>query len=200
MIHDRTTPLEPVASPTAELERRLNQLEDVVASLCDTSSLEKRIADQVASRLTQHELLLPPLPPPAPSNAPTAAVARPAPLATFAEPPPTRGAAPPLWSRLFAGWVSEHSLIRDLWWDLRMFWRMLRDPGYTTSLACKIGPLAILIYVFILPKIAQYVNWLFPSVQLGIIGIFLDVLLLYVAFKIVHRELRRYHDYRTRFR
>lgn len=200
MIHDRTTPLAPATPPTADLEQRINQLEDVVASLCDTASLEKRIADQVATRLTQHELLLPAVPAQASAPTPTPAVARPAPLATFAENPTPVAAPPPFFSRLLAGWVSEHSLVRDLWWDVRMFWRMLRDPGYTTSLACKIGPLAILIYVFIMPKVAQYVSWLFPSVQLGIFGILLDVLLLYVAFKIVHRELRRYHDYLTRFR
>jgi hypothetical protein len=196
----------------AEVERRLSQLEDVVASLCDTAALEKRIADQVASRLTQHEIFLPavdkaspesasvsPSSPDAGQRAPSAAaIARPAPLATFAELP---GSAPvPLWQRLFAGWLSPHSLLRELWWDLRIFWRMLRDPSYSTSLACKLAPPLILAYVFILPKLTPYVSWLVPSVQLGIFSILFDVVLLYVAFKIVHRELRRYHDYLTRFR
>lgn len=215
MIHDpikaSTAPRPTPTPPLAEVERRLSQLEDVVASLCDTAALEKRIAEQVATRLTQHELFLPALdktpaepsrlasPSADPSRSASAAtVARPAPLATFAElpgPPPV-----PLWQRLFAGWLSPHSLLRELWWDMRMFWRMLRDPSYSTSLACKLAPPLILVYVFILPKLTPYVSWLVPSVQLGIFGILFDVILLYVAFKIVHRELRRYHDYLTRFR
>lgn len=217
MIHDpikaSTAPRTSLTPPLAEMERRLSQLEDVVASLCDTTALEKRIADQVASRLTQPELYLPALDKAssatdslslsssdsgqsAPSAA--AAVARPAPLATFAELP---GSPPvPLWQRLFAGWLAPHSLLRELWWDLRMSWRMLRDPSYSTSLSCKLAPPLILIYVFIVPKLTPYVSWLVPSVQLGIFGILFDVVLLYVAFKIVHRELRRYHNYLTRGR
>ncbi|HMP03899.1 MAG TPA: hypothetical protein PKC45_15510, partial [Gemmatales bacterium] len=195
--------LPPMLNPEGlpDLEDRVQLLEDAVASLCDSSTLEERIAERVAVRLTQHDLLLPPVATSGSSSA-TQTVARPAPLATFAENPVPAPSARSVLTLAgwFQGWLSEHSLLRDLWWDVRMFWRMIRDPGYMTSWAFKFGPLAILIYVFILPKVAQYVSWLLPSVQLGIVGTLLDVLLLYVGFKIVHRELRRYHDFLTRFR
>lgn len=213
-------PAEPPPPELAEVQERVDRLEDAVAALCDTQSLEERIADRVAQKLTQHEIQLPPLPQPqptAPTGASASALSAPsptsasasapkvqgvasgsAPVAAFAEPPAAPARAP--LASLFWGMLPETSLLRDLWWDARAFWKMIRDPGYQLTWSCRTVPLAVLFYVFIMPKLTPYLGWLVPQATLGIFGIFLDIFLLYLGFKIVQRELRRYDEFALKYR
>lgn len=192
-----TTPVPPEG--WSDVEQRMERLEDAVAALCDTQSLEDRIAERVAQKLTQHEIQLPPMPVKVkPQPLPPAA-----PLAAFAElpeaaagTPPARKPNPGLLFRL----LPETSLLHDLAWDARTFVRLMRDPGYQTTWSFRTLPLAILAYVFILPKVAPYLGWLVPQVSLGIVGLLLDVVLLYLAFKFVQRELRRYDEFARKYR
>jgi hypothetical protein len=176
-----------------ELEQRLQKLEDVVAAICDTQTLEDKVYQRVTDRLVS-ERPAPAAPqappqdelPPHPSEAEIAPPKPP--TATFVPP-----AAPPA-----ASWLTELTLIGDMWFDVRSFWRMLRDPLYPTSKLAK--------FVVIAPL--AYLTWtmLFGFHQ-GILGSFvgyvvdavLFVPFLYLTIKVWARELRRYRDFAARY-
>lgn len=216
-------PPEPSSVPAelTEVQERVDRLEDAVAALCDTQTLEERIAERVALKLTQHEIQLPPLPQgsaaasaPPPSPAPAAAVKvqataiakeGPAPVAAFAEFPseglPTapQASRSPLVSFMW-GLVPETSLLRDMAWDGRTLMKLLRDPGYQLTWSFRTLPLTVFFLVFIYPKVSPWLGWLVPQVTLGLIGVVVDIFLIYFAFKIVQRELRRYADFAAKYR
>ncbi len=214
----------PTPQPEEEVADRLQRLEDVVAILCDTKQLEERIVQQVTTRMTQTDILLPPvesLPkraivdqveaPPLMETR-SARVERPSspPVATLAEfqlPPIAPKPTPPSLTsksgpamRLIGAVVPESSLLRDILWDMRMLTRLLRDPGYVTTWTFRIVPLLSLFLVLVWPKLSPFIGWMLPAVQLGIFSIVVDLILLYVSYKIVDREIRRYYEFCLRYR
>jgi hypothetical protein len=205
----------PVSAGRSDVEQRIERLEDVVAALCDADGLGERIAERVAQKLSHGE------PRPAADDAPRSAPSpaplklqatplpkeRPLPTATIVEftlPPEAPTGTPPVPSSnpsgFFWGFIPETSLARDLWWDMRTFVRMVRDPGYTATQAFRLVPLLILFFVFIWPRLAPHLVWLVPQASLGIFGLVADVLLIYVGYKIVQRELRRYDEFAAKYR
>ncbi len=192
------TTMEPAVPPFAnpggeELEQRLQRLEDVVAGLCDTQVLEDRVRERVLEQLraeietlkgqkaakpaaeefTDGESSPKPLPRSEPPLAALAAASRPVPP----PPEPTR------------------SLFREVAWETRTLFQMVRDPFYRMSWAAKL--------VLLLPM--GYMLWSlivgFPA-KIPLIGYVLDFVIIsviaYVVYKVFGRELRRYREFTTR--
>lgn len=214
-----TTSLTLVPEPSpdlVEVQERVDRLEEAVAVLCDTDTLEERVAERIAQKLTMREISLPPLPNPAalpgltpvsePLKVQPVPLKEAAPLATFAEfslPPAHQPLAEKPKVSLSASFWSllpQTSLLRDIAWDGRTLYRLWRDPGYLSTWSFRTLPILILLFVFLWPKLSPYLGWLVPQVSLGLIGMFLDVVLLYLAFKIIQRELRRYDEFAAKYR
>jgi hypothetical protein len=161
-----------------ELESRVQRLEDVVAALCDTQALEERITSRVAEQLARRP----------PEESP-AAVAPPAPVAEHAAAPgPTPAAA----SRSAWGFF-DLPLLGDVWWDLRMTWRLLRDPLYQVSWIGRLVPLAALAYLVIGSVWAAVAGQGIP-----VLNLLDDLVVTYIGLKVLGREVRRYHDFALR--
>lgn len=206
---------ERLSVPAQLLEDRVQRLEDAVALLTHHVSwdeTERTTAQSPAARIGQDsvpnvpdplaEAPLPramPIPPP-----PTASLAEFS-LPAFAEPAPRASrlnsvlrpiqSAMPLATSVVNKVLPASSLWRDLWWDLRTSWRMMRDPYYPMSTACKIVPLFAVFYVTIWPLLSSWS---------GIIGTvmnyFVNAVVIYVAFKVIQRELRRYYEFTEKYR
>jgi hypothetical protein len=172
--------------PVEELEQRVQRLEDAVAALCDTQAIEDRVAARVSEHLAK----------------------KPAPLPAPASPPPTAALAPyeheesPSFRATVAQGVfstmtspDTYSLLGEMWWDIKSFWGMLRDPLYPMTWLARL--------IVLLP--AAYLVWAtfagFHNGVLGFIGFAIDLVLLlpfvYVAFKVWGRELRRYREFQA---
>jgi hypothetical protein len=198
--------------PATLLEDRVQRLEDAVALLThhvQWDESESTTPDPIAR--IKHEPVLDhlegtpapraiPIPPP-----PTASLAD-FTLPTYAEPPVARvsplasvlqpiQSALPLATSTVNRLLPASSLWRDLWWDVRTAWRMVRDPYYPMSTACKVVPLFALFYVTVWP---WFSSWS------GIIGTVMNYLVntivLYIAFKVIQRELRRYYEFAEKYR
>ena len=200
------------SAPAQLLEDRVQRLEDAVALLthhvqwdeADTTTQEPlaRIAhipvpDPLEEKPAPRAM---PIPPP-----PTASLAD-FTLPAFAEPPAVRvstltSVLRPIQSVLPATTTAVNRLLpasslwRDLWWDIRTTWRMFRDPYYPMSTACKVVPLFALFYVTI---------WPWFSAWSGIIGTIMNyivnAIVIYIAFKVIQRELRRYYEFAEKYR
>jgi hypothetical protein len=178
--------------PAVLLEDRVAQLEQRVAMLSVLQGWEESSAPPAPKLITQAEpLRATPIPPP-----PTAS------LAEFALPPlhSVEQRAPslfqpmktvlPITAQLVNRVLPASSLWRDLWWDVHTLWRLMRDPYYPKTTSFKVVPLFALFYVTIWP-------WLFTWGGLvgSIMSFFVNAVVLYIAFKVIQRELRRYYDF-----
>jgi uncharacterized membrane protein YkvA (DUF1232 family) len=173
-----------------ELEQRVHRLEEIVADLCNTQILEDRVAARVAEqlrpRLQQAEL---------DSASPAASAgteaATPEAQVDAAAPPP--GSAYTLPVPLPAD--PEMSLIREVWSEVRLLLRMVRDPIYSISWLGIIVPLFALVYV-----VFPWKFWPLNAIPDGIylIGLLDDLVVAYVGFKVLGRELRRYRGFLAR--
>ncbi|MFO0812580.1 MAG: hypothetical protein U0796_05145 [Gemmatales bacterium] len=195
------TALVPPLVPVELLEDRVQRLEEMVASLVEKEHWDETVQKPLPRLETTTNDNIPRA---IPINAaPTASLAEFA-LPPLAEPsrPSTLGAifrpvqaALPVASSVMNRVLPASSLWRDLWWDLRTGWRMIRDPYYPMSTACKVFPLFAIFYVTIWP-------WL--SAWSGIIGTimnyFVNAIVIYIAFKIIQRELRRYYAFVEKYR
>lgn len=165
-------------SPGLEaLERRVGQLEEALASLCDTEAMEERVREKVVRELKAEGL--------------TSATAR-------------NGAAAVRDSAGFSDAFSEasetgkdkplaklgRSLLRDIWWDVKTLYRMIRDPRYRISTVAKVVPLLALIYVTLWAMVSGWLPFWPPGIPL--VSYLDDVLVIYLGLKVLGRELRRY--------
>jgi len=184
MTEGTATPESPAweGQPSYEdLEQRVQRLEDAVAALCDTQALEERLATRVTEHIAKKTQL-------APSPPPVAALA---PHQTDEDSPYRGGVAQSVFSTMTS--PDTFSLLGEMWWDIKSFWSMLRDPLY---------PMTWLARLIVLLPIA-YVLWStfagFHNGVLGAIGYVIDLVLLcpflYFPFKIWGRELRRYREF-----
>jgi hypothetical protein len=103
--------------------------------------------------------------------------------------------AMPLAGNLVNRVLPPSSIVRDIWWDLRVGYRMIRDPIYPMTLAGKVIPIFALIYLTIWPWFSSWTG-LIGTVMNGLVYI----LVLYIAFKVIHRELHRYYDFAVKYR
>jgi hypothetical protein len=172
------------AEHPSEVESRLRRLEASVAALQDTQLMEERVAERVAVRMKRSpmkslrdsagvivdagKMLLP-----LKSDA-SGSMARPVEAVADTMPIPPAPDKP--------GW-----LLFDLWSEMRTLGKMLFDHRYPFSYAGRFGPVIIgCTYAF---------SWLFVSGMPMIGGIterIIDVLLAFLLYKILAREVQRY--------
>jgi hypothetical protein len=168
-----------------ELEHRIQRLEDVVATICDTQSMEERLRLRVVEQLRSESPEL---------NGGAAHVLAPGdpaePGAGLVGAQPGAAAQElPSSYRLAAVRPAGGFLLGDMWADLRTFFRMIRDPYFKMSYAAIFMPLLAVVYV-VWSLISE-----FPR-RLPVIGPVLEPLafffIAYVVLKILGREQRRY--------
>jgi hypothetical protein len=176
-----TTPTTPSVE---DLEQRLQRLEDVVASVCDTQSLEDRVVERVQEKLRSETPLAPP---PIAAFAPDGTGPHPSEAEYHSKQPlpPPSGFA----------WVSELTLFGEMWQEVRALFRMIRDPVYRTSWLCRIVPVLCLLYVTVWSWVSAY---LFGSIP--ILSMIDDLAVVYIGLKVLGRELRRYREFEARWR
>jgi hypothetical protein len=158
-----------------ELEQRVQRLEDVVAALSDTQALEDRVRARVIEQL-RHEPIQLDARPVDNSNSDV--------LDSSSDAKDRSNFA----VRISDPRLSPLSLATEIWWELRFFYRMLREPFYKLSWTCRIAfvlPVAFLLCHYLLP----YFNWFFP------LELALFLCLAYFVFKMFSRELRRYQAF-----
>lgn len=204
---------------TENVKDRLSRLEDMVAYLCDSEAMEARVADRLKRQLALPPVNAAPLARPAlPQAEAGVVVAQPLPnppsvsLMDFALPPPVAPLVtlPPgenqssktssfqsSWqaAKLFSKIIPETSILRDLWWDLRTGFAMFRDPLYPMTMACRIIPLFALLYVTIWPLFSSW-GGIFGTVFNGLV----NAMVLFLAFKVLQRELKRYYGFVEKYR
>jgi hypothetical protein len=159
--------------PPADLEQRVERLEEEVAALKDTKAVEERIAQRVTERLQKtansSQFAATPLP--------VASVARATPFLDES-PPPSKGLRRPC-------------LLTSVLSDARLCCRMLLDKRYPKSWTTH----AVL--WLLIPAILTS-GWWFPLGWLPFLGTFLDkafdVVLAFGVYKALSRETRRYRE------
>ncbi len=168
------------------LEQRVRRLEDAVAGLQDTHPLEERILERVSRRLNHGSAraledssgvlnagrqLLP------------AALDL---IRTKAVDAERRGVVPPRPG--IRPW-----LFFDAYAELRTMVRMFLDPRYRPTWPARIAPVALLALILTswiwLPGTS-----LFPTSIMTLVDKTVDLVLAFLAFKILHREVRRYRE------
>lgn len=180
------TPAEQSANGHPALEQRMCRLEDAVALLQDTQRLEERIVERVSRQLNRG---------PAPASAESGGIVNagrqllPAALDLIrnktedAERKAAAGSAP-----LARSW-----LVFDAYAELRTMARMFVDPRYRPSWSARVIPLALLALIL--------TSWIWlpgtsilPTVLMMIVDKIVDLALAFLAFKILHREVRQYRE------
>jgi hypothetical protein len=181
--HADTPPNGP-PSPTETMEERLRRLEDALANLQDTHTVEQRIVERVSERLT---------PPAAPAAAPPA----PAPAAERRTPPAPGLQLPfplsPSTLSALPGAMHQAWLLLDLWNELRAMVRMFFDRRYrvawTTRLTALILIPMILLSHFWMPKLLMDI-----PIAGQIIDKVVDLILAFFLYKGLSREAARYRQ------
>lgn len=181
-------------NPTGEeLEQRLQRLEDVVASLCDTQVLEDRVREKVLEQVRGEIDSLKGQKPPGSS----AEIRVEGDSSTRLQPPVATLAGPA--SRPLPPPEPTGSILREFAWEIRTLFQMVRDPFYHLSWGAR------LVLVLPLTHILWFMLFDFPK-GIPLIGPPLHFVLnfsiayatAYVVFKVFGRELRRYREFTTR--
>jgi hypothetical protein len=180
------TPTEQTQNGSLGLEQRVRRLEDAVATLQDTRPLEERVVERVSRRLKRNIAQT------IPASSTVVNPGRqllPAALdliRTRADEAERRSAIP-------SGNLPRPWLVFDAFAEVRTMVRMFLDPRYRPTLAGRIAPLALLALVM--------TSWIWipgttilPTSLMTIIDKTVDIALAFVAFKILHREARRYRE------
>jgi hypothetical protein len=103
--------------------------------------------------------------------------------------------------KLSLGLLPGTSFIRSMWWDLKTLIAMWRDPLYTFTLAGRFIPILALFCVLVIPLLRKLplVGDIIPNFG-DFFGNLLNILLLYIAFKVTSLELQRYQDFTAKTR
>jgi hypothetical protein len=179
------SPAEQSENGSLAVEQRLRRLEDAVAELQDVRPLEERIVERVYRRLNHDRgttvgdsagliktggQLLP------------AALDL---IRTKADDAERQHVHP-------AGNLRRSWLLVDAYAELRTMLRMFLDPRYRPSWSARIVPLALLVLIM--------TSWIWlpgtsilPTIM-RIVDKIIDIALAFLAFKILHREARRYRE------
>jgi hypothetical protein len=191
------------------LERRVHRLEEAVARLSGTNgpaALDRAGQPAIPPDSSNGPVERAPLPratpiPPVPMASladftlPPVALPPPVPDSSFQAIMRPLQTGLPFSPQVFHRVLPPSALVRDLWWDLRTGWRMIRDPYYPMTLAGKVVPLFALFYVCVWPWFSSWTG-LIGTVMSGLVYI----VILYIAFKVIQRELRRYYEFSQRYR
>jgi hypothetical protein len=171
---------------TRPLEQRVRRLEDAVATLQDTRPLEERIVERVSRRLNRNL---------AQTVQASGTVVSPGRQLLPAALDLIRNKAAEAERRSHApsGNLSRPWLVFDAYAELRTMVWMFLDSRYRPTWAARIAPLALLALIMTswiwLPGTA-----IFPTSLMTIIDKTVDIALAFLAFKILHREARRYRE------
>ena len=167
--------------PAETLEQRLRRLENALASLQDTHTVEQRIVERVSERLTPASG-----PGVAPTHTEAVAERRMLPLPGLQLPLPLSPPGLPLPGAVYQAW-----LLFDFWNELRAMVRMFFDRRYYVAWTTR---LTLLILV---PLILLSHFWL-PLASLFIAGPILDkavdLLLAFFLYRSLSREAARYRQ------
>jgi hypothetical protein len=107
--------------------------------------------------------------------------------------------------KLSLGMLPGSSLLQSIWWDIKTFWAMWRDPLYTMTIAGRLVPFLALFFVLAvpllrtLPVLGEFLKVFLPDFG-AFFGNLLNIVLLYVTFKVISRELQRYQEFRAKRR
>lgn len=163
----------------AELERRVQRLEEAVATLQDWHSLEERIVARLRSHLENTSASRP--------AAPVRGLEEPA----SAHPLPPRAALPPPQAPR-RGWVLLEALR-----ELATMIRLLTDVRYSLGWPTRLAVLVLLGAIALSP-------WWVPFGMIPLVGTLLDklvcLLLAFFLFKILSWEVQRYRQVRGEVR
>jgi hypothetical protein len=172
---------QPDSRPEA-LEQRVQRLEDSVAALQDTRALEDRVAERVVGRLSRKRKTA------GSESSGLLASTMPAALGFLGgqgdTPQPGDGAS----TSLRRPWLFWDTVL-----EARAMMRMFFDPRYRPTWLARVVPLVLVI------AIATSWIWL-PGTSLLHSGLMtlvdktVDLVLAFFAFKILHREARRYRE------
>ncbi len=173
----------PLAFAPDDLEPRVRRLEDAVSLLQDTQSLEERIVERVARRVSRRA-----------ARQDTVA------SSSAGETGKGGGAAAggsvngseqiPPGSGVRASWQRSWLFV-ELYDDVRTMVRMYLDPLYHPTWLARVAPLALVAAIL--------TSWIWlpgtaflPAVVMVVLDKLIDLVLAYMCFKILTRELGRY--------
>ena len=162
-----------VEHPT-DIEQRLRRLEAAVAALQDTQIMEERVAERVVQKLKRTPLK-------ALRDSASVIVDVGKSMVPLKTEPSGTQPKPEENTVEKPGW-----LLLDLWSEVRTFGRMLFDHRYPFSYAGRFGPVIIACtYIF---------SWLFlaGSIVGGTLDRILAIVLAFLLYKIMSREVQRY--------
>lgn len=153
-----------------EIERRVARLEEAMEALLNTSALEERVIERIEQRLS---------------------TAKPSPAADLEKPataPPPAGPvalpAPPVAVNV----PLRVGFLREMGSELRLFFRMIRDPIYHLTWLGTLLPIFAIVFITVWPLVS---DWLGPFAKPIWLAPF-DLLVAYAGLKAIGRELRRY--------
>ena len=179
------TPDDPTANRPVALEQRVARLEDAVATLQDTRPLEERVVERVSRRL--HRESTPALPE---AGGVLKAGRQLLPVAlnlirTKADEAERSATVSP-------GGLRRPWLLFDAYAEVQTIVRMFLDRRYRPTWTARLVPLAFLVLI-------MTSSWIWmPGTGIVFFGTILDkivtLVLAYLAFKILHREVRRYRE------
>jgi len=166
------------------LEKRICRLEDAVAHLQDTRSLEERLVERVTERVERQKRMAPRDVAGVVVNASRALL--PAVVGSVSSEDTETNAAANRSSRLRRPW-----LLFDMVAEARAILRMFVDPRYRLSWRGRLAPLVLV--VFILTS-----SFWIPGTGLAIVGPLFDkclnLIVAFILFRILSDEARRYRE------
>jgi hypothetical protein len=176
--------------PTVEeLEQRVQRLEDAVAAMCDTQALEERLRVRLLEQLRKEPIDVVVKPVEASAVKQTAANTSPESQVFDAQTSsdmPLAPAEPRLPVSLTTSDLSALTVFGEMWWEIRTFYCMVRDPLYPFSWMARTAIALPVVYI-----LWHYlVGFLFFPVEIAVVFV-----LCYLIFKIGGRELRRYQEF-----
>jgi hypothetical protein len=180
------TPVEQTQNGAVALEQRVRRLEDAVATLQDTRPLEERIVERVSRRLNRN------LAQTTQDSGTVVAPGRsllPAALDLIRN----KAAEGERHSAGPYGSLPRPWFLFDAYTELRTMVRMFLDSRYRPTWLARIAPLVLLALVM--------TSWIWlpgttilPTSLMTIIDKTVDIALAFLAFKVLHREARRYRE------
>jgi len=181
------SPAEQPENGSLALEQRLRRLEDAVAELQDVRPLEERIVERVYRRLNHDRGAA------VDDSAGLLKTGRqllPAALDLIR----TRADDAERQHVSSAGNLRRSWLLVDAYAELRTMLRMFLDPRYRPSWPARIVPLVLLALIMTSWIWLPGTSFLPPSLM-TIVDKTIDIALAFLAFKILHREARRYREW-----
>jgi hypothetical protein len=160
-----------------DLGQRVARLEDAVGALCDTQAMEDRLATRIAEQVR--------------AELKSAAAAQAASPGGYTEEAATDAA--PTVSATPSRPPARRTFIGDVWNDIVLFLRMLRDPVYAMSWGSVLVSLIAFLYLTVW---AWFKDWMHQDIPtIPVISYLDDLVVAYIGFKVLSRELRQYEQF-----